>query len=352
MPLPSRRARAIAWRTRSANSARLASPVTGSWNAWWVSCSSKALRSLTSRALSTMPPTCSSSMRFVYEDLELARAAVAVHAACTRTPAGRPGAGDGGLDEHLQQPRAVALGRRGARSGVPTTSSGVVAEHPLDRRALVVDACRRGRATVMRSLAVPDQRAEARLAAPAVHLLAQRGAVERERDLGGERPQRRAGACAAFVDRGDRASAGARASAPGLNARACRARRGDAALGLLGRAGRRGASPSRGVPSDRREARVGRRRRRDGRAAIGVVGATRARARRRRRASAAASCGDAVDLVARRGATSAAPASLSMRSRSSERSCWRTSPAMRTTTRPNSAIDAARTTAVVEVAAG
>ena len=33
-------------------------------------------------------------------------------------------------------------------------------------------------------------------------------------------------------------------------------------------------------------------------------------------------------------ATSASPAALSMRSRSSDRSCWRTRPAMRTTTRP------------------
>ena len=61
----SRRARPIACRTRSTNSARLARLVTGSWNAWWASCSSKVLRSEMSRAFSTMPRTCSSSSRFV-----------------------------------------------------------------------------------------------------------------------------------------------------------------------------------------------------------------------------------------------------------------------------------------------
>ena len=44
--------------------------------------------------------------------------------------------------------------------------------------------------------------------------------------------------------------------------------------------------------------------------------------------------------------TSAAPALESIRSRASERSCWRTRPAMRTTTRPKSAIDAPVTTAM------
>ena len=65
-PPPSRRARADAWRTRSPNSARFARPVTGSWNAWWESCSSNCARSEMSRALRTMPLTCSSSRRFVY----------------------------------------------------------------------------------------------------------------------------------------------------------------------------------------------------------------------------------------------------------------------------------------------
>jgi hypothetical protein len=37
---------------------------------------------------------------------------------------------------------------------------------------------------------VPDERAEARLAAAAVHLLGQRGALESERDLRAERPKR------------------------------------------------------------------------------------------------------------------------------------------------------------------
>ena len=71
-------ARATAWRTRSTNSARLARPVTGSWKAWWASCSSNALRSLTSRPLSTMPRTCSSSSRLVCRISNWRSVAVAV----------------------------------------------------------------------------------------------------------------------------------------------------------------------------------------------------------------------------------------------------------------------------------
>ena len=46
---------ASAWRRRFSNSARLARPVSESWNAWWRSSSSNALRSLMSRMLSTRP---------------------------------------------------------------------------------------------------------------------------------------------------------------------------------------------------------------------------------------------------------------------------------------------------------
>ena len=51
--------------TRSRNSARFASPVTGSWNAWCDSCSSNSLRSVMSRVLSTMPFTFGSCNRLV-----------------------------------------------------------------------------------------------------------------------------------------------------------------------------------------------------------------------------------------------------------------------------------------------
>ena len=63
--LPRRCASASAWLTRSRNRARLASPVSGSWNAWWVSCSSSRRRSLTSRVLSTTPFTVGSCSRLV-----------------------------------------------------------------------------------------------------------------------------------------------------------------------------------------------------------------------------------------------------------------------------------------------
>ena len=63
---PPRRDLSIECWTRSAKSARLARPVTGSWNAWCASWSSNSFRSLTSRPLSTMPRTCSSWRRSVY----------------------------------------------------------------------------------------------------------------------------------------------------------------------------------------------------------------------------------------------------------------------------------------------
>ena len=61
----SRACRSIMCSTRSLNSARFASPVTASWNAWCCSCSSNALRSETSRVFRTMPLTFSSCSRFV-----------------------------------------------------------------------------------------------------------------------------------------------------------------------------------------------------------------------------------------------------------------------------------------------
>ena len=144
-------ARAAACRTRSAKSARLARPVTGSWNAWWASCCSNALRSLTSRPLSTMPATFASCSRFVCEDLELQRRAVAVEQRALddlRAAAGPSAV----LRQQLQQARP-SRPRAGARSKrVPTTSRRRVAEHALDRRALVHDGPS-APSTVMRSLA-------------------------------------------------------------------------------------------------------------------------------------------------------------------------------------------------------
>ena len=104
-------ARAIAWRTCSANIARFASPVTGSWNAWCASSASNALRSLTSRALSRMPPTCSSSIRFVNRisnwRVSPSRPVSAHSSDWTRSPVGR------------QRPRNARAdrGRRRARGG-------------------------------------------------------------------------------------------------------------------------------------------------------------------------------------------------------------------------------------------
>ena len=137
-----RAARGARGRSRGARARRTArgwpGPVTGSWNAWWASCSSNALRSLTSRALSTMPPTCSSSSRLVSRISNWRDAAVAVAQRALERPrlrARRPRPSASSCSSRV----AVAGGDAGGRSGVPTSSSGVVAEDALDRRALVDD---------------------------------------------------------------------------------------------------------------------------------------------------------------------------------------------------------------------
>ncbi len=112
----SRRARPIAWRTRSTNSARLARLVTGSWNAWWASCSSKALRSQMSRAFSTIPRTCSSSSRLVCRISNWRSLAVAVAQRALdhlrRRGARRPSRRRAAAAAGRRPPR-----RRGGRSG-------------------------------------------------------------------------------------------------------------------------------------------------------------------------------------------------------------------------------------------
>ena len=158
----SRRARAAACRTRSANSARLARPVTGSWKAWWASCSSNALRSLTSRPLSTMPRTCSSCSRFVWR---ISNCSVvpsrwrSEHSIACGVAARRrvPSASS------CSEPRLLGRRARAGRSACRATSLGRVAEHALDRGALVDDVAVgvEHRDEVARVL---HQRAEARLA--------------------------------------------------------------------------------------------------------------------------------------------------------------------------------------------
>ena len=165
-PCCSRRARATACRTRSTNRARLASPVTGSWKAWWVSCSSKALRSVTSRPLRTMPRTCSSSSRFVARISNSrvlpsrCRSRHSVDCASSRA------AGEQPLD-------ALEVGGvHQLREAAPDHVLGPVAEHALDRRALVDDV----RARVEHGDEVGrvlDERGEAGLAPAAVDLLGQ-----------------------------------------------------------------------------------------------------------------------------------------------------------------------------------
>ena len=122
-----------------------------------------------------------------HEDLERALLAVPVHEHALDRLDVLGVVGDAGGDEP-GEPAAVA-GLDQLLEVAARDLLGRVAEHALDRRALVGDlaAGAEHRDEVARVL---DERAEARLAAPPVHLLGERDAVERERHLRGQRPQR------------------------------------------------------------------------------------------------------------------------------------------------------------------
>ena len=70
---PVRRARASAWATRSWNSSRLGSPVSASWKARCFSSRSSWRCSVTSRRVSTRPPTVSVAPQVTAPDLDLGR---------------------------------------------------------------------------------------------------------------------------------------------------------------------------------------------------------------------------------------------------------------------------------------
>ena len=123
---PPRSERMIECCTRSAKRARLARFVTGSWKAWCASCSSNALRSLTSRLFRTMPRTCSSWSRSVCCTSNWSqvpsrwRSAALDHvclgaAACVRVA-------DAGED--LRRAAGGPTGRAAGRTRVPSISSG------------------------------------------------------------------------------------------------------------------------------------------------------------------------------------------------------------------------------------
>src|SRR6185503_1543402 len=120
-------------------------------------------------------------------DLEVQRLAVAVAQRAVEDRRAGGAVVGGGVVEQVQQAALLAL-RQQAREAGADDLVGRVAEHPLDGRALVDDP----RVGVEHGDEVArgaDERAEARLARAAVDLLRQRGALERERDLGGERAQ-------------------------------------------------------------------------------------------------------------------------------------------------------------------
>ena len=188
MPRASRRLRAIAWRTRSTNSARLGSPVTGSWNAWWASWRSKALRSLTSRQLRTMPPTCSSSSRLVSRtsNWRVRAVLVAQRALAARAPATGASA-----------PSAISCSRRAALGLVHEVVDAAADDllgRPAEHAARSPGSGRRGRVGPEHGdevAGVLDQRGEARLALRRRDLLGERGALEGERRPGAVLPARR-----------------------------------------------------------------------------------------------------------------------------------------------------------------
>ena len=202
--------------------------------------------------------------------------------------------------------RAGPAGRGRRRRPVPRSADPPpprrVAEHALDRRALVGDlpAGTEHGDEVARVL---DERAEARLAAPPVDLLGERDAVERERDLRGERPQR------GLDRRGG-------PPGPGHTSRFGAPRRGViSTTAAQSGTGQRAARPSARHRPRPRAVRAAR-----------VADATEQRRRmiageRSRRAHR-----DVVDLRAARRADQRCAGAESIRSRASERSCWRTRP--------------------------
>jgi hypothetical protein len=251
------------------------------------------------------------------EDLELAGFAVARGERALERQ--RLLAGGGRRDAACE---ALAIAGDGqAVEARPHELLGRIAEDARARRALI--AHRRVRLQHGDEVArVAHQRSEARLAAAAVHLLLQHGAVERERDLAGQRAQRRLlglGCRGAAGDDQDRVVGATRVSST-LRTLPCLA---GAVTGSPTAAPHASlAAAMRSVPasSARHEASAATRR----------AGAASAR-----RATATSSISRG-----RSRATSSAPARSAAASRSSERSCWRTSPAMRTTTRPNRVSDA------------
>ena len=243
---------ATAWRTRSTNSARLARLGDRVVEGLVGELLLEGLALAHVAALSTMPRDVLVVEQVRVEDLELARAAVAVAQRALERPAVPRPACASPVGEHVQQARLLAAARAAGRSGVPTTSLGRVAEHPLDRRALVDDRCASASSTVMRSLecwtSEPKRASLARRWTSSVSAALSSASD----DLGRQRAQRRAAAPAGRAARrrrrAGRASRRARESAQ-RRARATLV--GEQQVGAASRSRRTLArcSPSRAAPS-------------------------------------------------------------------------------------------------------
>ena len=276
------------------------------------------------------------------QDLELADAAVAVAQRALERPR-RPLRRLRAVGEQVQQAALLA----GLQQPVEARADdllGRVAEHALDRRALVDDGAV-GVEHGDQVAGVLHERAEAGLA---------------RRGGGGPRSARRSRARARPASRARRSAlcSDARATATRAATTSSRARRrarpgedvrwrarGQAqALAQLAtrRLGGRQQQPRSAPATGRRAARP--------RATTQPPSSTRHSARPRRRQRRGRSA--RVDLLARRSRRPAPrPRALRARSRATERSCWRTRPAMRATTSPNRPIEAAMIDEQVDVAA-
>ena len=138
-----------------------------------------------SRTFSTIPAIASSASRLVASTSTWRQRSSAWR---TRNSAdgGLTGGLTGGRRDEREQPRDLVARWISSLKGRPASASGSIAEGLLDRRADVVDH-RVQPDDADHIGGVLDQRAEARLRALLGALLGQRDALQRERDLAGER---------------------------------------------------------------------------------------------------------------------------------------------------------------------
>ena len=182
----SRSRRASACATRSVNRARLASPVSSSWNAAWRSCISNCLRSPTSRTVTTVARTFGSARRLLTTASASSQPPVRRR---RRSSSRRLTPGLASTSVRPDWTRSRSSGWQQVLEAAPDQGAGWVAEHPLHRRALVGDR----RVPVHqqdRVRGVLHQGAEPGLALPHVQVGGEGGRLQGQRELGHQGEQR------------------------------------------------------------------------------------------------------------------------------------------------------------------